>query len=385
MTERRKEAATNTRRVVWARAAGRCQFPSCNEPLWQDYLTGKEDANFGFVAHIIAAKATGPRGDEAESPKMANDVSNLMLMCYKHHHEIDNQKNVDGEYTYTVDELRGYKRDHEQRIELLTSLSNERSTEVVLFGANIGGVSSPISFQSAKDAVLPARFPRNLTGTSIGLGNSSFQDHQAQYWDFEVQNLETNFERFVRPLIADDSIPHLSIFGLAPQPLLIKFGSLLTDIQKADVFQLHREPPTWSWLAETDGFDLEIGRPSGNNKHVALKIGISADINDERIYSALNTNDVSIWSLEANNPHNDIIRSPGHIERFRTMTRQLLNEIKKVHGEEVELLIFPAMPVSCSIELGRVWMPKSDLPLKIFDQNRTVGGFIPTISIRQQS
>lgn len=271
-TEKRKEAGTSVRRVVWARAAGRCQFPGCNDPLWHDYLTGKEDANFGFVAHIVAAKASGPRGNKVLSPKLASDVTNLMLMCYKHHHEIDTQKNEDGEFTYSVDELRGYKRNHEQRIELLTSLSDERSTEILLFGANIGGVTSPISFQSAKDAVLPARFPRNLTGTSIGLGNSSFQDHQPQYWNFEVQNLETNFERLVRPLIADDAIPHISVFGLAPQPLLIKLGSLLTDIQKAEVFQLHREPPTWSWLDETDVFDLKIGRPSRKNEKVALKL-----------------------------------------------------------------------------------------------------------------
>jgi SMODS-associated and fused to various effectors sensor domain len=309
--EKRKEAGTSVRRVVWARAAGRCQFPGCNEPLWHDYLTGKENANFGFIAHIIAAKPSGPRGDKALSPKLGSDVTNLMLMCYKHHHEIDTQKNVDGEFTYTVDELRGYKRDHEQRIELLTALSDERSTEIVLYGANIGGVTSPISFQSTKDAVLPTRFPRNFSGTSIGLGNSSFQDHQSKYWDFEIQNLEKNFERLVRPLIADDTVPHLSIFGLAPQPLLIKLGSLLTDIQKAEVFQLHREPSTWNWLAETDGFDLNIGRPSETKKHVALKIGISADVNDGRIYKALGTNEVSIWSLEAKNVNPGLKR--GHI------------------------------------------------------------------------
>jgi hypothetical protein len=55
-----------TRAVVWARGAGRCHF--CNIPLIGDYISGNEDPNFGFVAHIVAEKATGPRGDAVRSP-----------------------------------------------------------------------------------------------------------------------------------------------------------------------------------------------------------------------------------------------------------------------------------------------------------------------------
>ena len=35
-------------------------------------------------------------------------------------------------------------------------------------------------------------------------------------------------------------------------------------------------------------------------------------------------------------------------------------------------------------ELGRRWMPKADLPLMIWDQNRTAGGFIKTLEIRNE-
>ena len=39
------------------------------------------------------------------------------------------------------------------------------------------------------------------------------------------------------------------------------------------------------------------------------------------------------------------------------------------------------MPVAAAIEFGRVWMPKADLPLLIYDQNSAVGGFQKAISI----
>ena len=55
-----------TRTVLWAKGAGRCHF--CNKPLIGDFVSGNEDANFGFVAHIVAEAPGGPRGDSLRSP-----------------------------------------------------------------------------------------------------------------------------------------------------------------------------------------------------------------------------------------------------------------------------------------------------------------------------
>ena len=43
--------------------------------------------------------------------------------------------------------------------------------------------------------------------------------------------------------------------------------------------------------------------------------------------------------------------------------------------------LFPALPVSAAVEVGRVWMPKADLPLIVYDQNRRVNGFSRTIQV----
>lgn len=69
-----------TRAVVWARGAGRCYF--CNATLVGDLIAGNDDANFGLVAHIVAETPGGPRGDPARSSALADEPSNLMLMCY---------------------------------------------------------------------------------------------------------------------------------------------------------------------------------------------------------------------------------------------------------------------------------------------------------------
>jgi hypothetical protein len=72
------------------------------------------------------------------------------------------------------------------------------------------------------------------------------------------------------------------------------------------------------------------------------------------------------------------------LSKFRKITRHALNKIKTTHGENIPLYIFPAMPVSAAVELGRIWMPKADLPLIIYDQNTSRDGFIRVLEIKNE-
>lgn len=82
------------RYILWGKAAGRCQFRGCNKPLFVDALT-KSEFNQAYIAHIVADKPSGPRGDAIRSDLLKDDISNLMLMCDEHHRLID-KKDVAG-------------------------------------------------------------------------------------------------------------------------------------------------------------------------------------------------------------------------------------------------------------------------------------------------
>jgi hypothetical protein len=75
------------------------------------------------------------------------------------------------------------------------------------------------------------------------------------------------------------------------------------------------------------------------------------------------------------------MQSRSSLTAFRRVMRQAFNQIKARHGEAATIHLFPALPVSAAIEVGRVWMPKADLPLAIYDQNRTSGGFVARTTI----
>ena len=80
-------------------------------------------------------------------------------------------------------------------------------------------------------------------------------------------------------------------------------------------------------------------------------------------------------------PVNDFLKSPNQLSTFRDQYKKLLDRIKAVHGDDAILHVFPAVPVSVALEMGRVRMPKADLKMIIYDQNRTVGGFVQAIAI----
>lgn len=361
---------------LWRMAAGRCQYRGCNVPLYQDALTQRE-FNIAYIAHIVADSPEGPRGDHELSPKLKSDIGNLMLLCDTHHRLID-RADISG---HPVPLLLEMKQAHERRIEFLTSLQEECRSHIVLYGANIGQYHAQLNYQMAAEALSKSGFyPYSNQPIELGLKNSAAKDSDPDFWKFEKANLETQFKDCIKSRLANSHLGHMSIFALAPMPLLMALGRLLSDIPAAEVYQLHREPQDWSWQDEPSNFDYFIHRPDAREKIVSLNLSLSASIEDSRIAKVL-PGARSAWTLTVADPNNDFLKGRGQLKRFRETFRKLLGEIHSMHGDDAIIHLFPAVPVSIAVELGRVWMPKSDLPIKVYDQNRAIGGFVYALDI----
>lgn len=360
---------------LWGKASGRCQYEGCNKPLWLDALT-KSEFNVAYIAHIIADSPDGPRGDPELSIKLCADISNLMLMCDEHHRLID-REDVNGHPTERLLEM---KRKHEERIDLVTSLCEDKQSHVILYGANIGQHHVLVSWEKAFKAMLPNWYPAQKPAIELSLKNSAFHDDESSYWLIEREQLRRQFSEAVKPLLAKGQIQHLSIFALAPQPLLIELGRLLSDIPAAEVYQLHREPPDWIWQENQSEFEFIISEPTRQYTQVALNLSLSASIDNTRITNILGE-EVSIWTLTIKDPNNDFLKSREQLSLFRRTFSKLLDQIKLRHGQGVVLNLFPAVPVSVAVEIGRIRMPKADLSINIYDQNNKNNGFILAFNI----
>jgi len=302
-----------------------------------------------------------------------------MLMCDDHHRLID-RADISG---HPVSLLREMKQEHENRIERITAINHDMQSHIVIYKANVGAHTPEMSYESLREYLLPNHYPASANAFDLSLSNSAQRDRDDSFWKTELENLETQFNEQLRPLLRKGEIKHLSVFGFAPQPLLIKLGSLLNDIQSAGIHQPIRNPKTWQWLDTADEIVYKTIKPPKHFPIVAINISLSADINNDRIIKVLSDN-CSVYTIRIDKPFNDFMKCKKHLQDFSIEIRKLFNHIKSQYIAQTPLHIFPAMPVSAAIELGRVWMPKADMPLVIYDENTAKEGFIKKLEIKNK-
>ncbi len=363
---------------LWVAAGGRCEYTGCNKPLFRDDLSLAK-MNRSNIAHIISDSPDGPRGDPVLSPKLAKKFSNLMLMCYDHHHLIDHE----GLDNHSPDILRAMKFEHEHRIETVTDIQWDRKTDVLIYTARIGDYYPTVSFSDAESAILcNGRWPASPYPFEMGRSNCQLTDSIDEFWTQEQEHLRSIIRERIIPPHSNGRLRHLSIFAIAPQPLLVLLGCLLRDISAADVYQRHREPqpPSWAWQDHPDGFDYGIVRPQQTKGEPALVLDLSARIADDRIFGKIG-NDASIWRVTVPDPNNDYLKSARQLEQFRNLIRPLFDEIKDQYPAGTMLNVFPAAPVSVCVEMGRTIQPKAHMPLRLWDQNNDSGGFLPALDV----
>ncbi|MCK9404097.1 MAG: SAVED domain-containing protein [Chitinophagaceae bacterium] len=363
---------------LWGKAAGCCQYENCSHPLYYDQLT-KAEFNTAYIAHIYADQPKGPRYDAVLSSKLQADISNLMLLCDEHHRLVDKVAVKE----HPAERLLAMKEQHERRIELVSKILPAKGSHILLYGAAIGNHRSPLSYLEAASAIIHTNLPANNYAIELGMKNAYQTDDSTDYWNIEASNLHRLFNLKVESLKGNHEIQHFSVFALAPQPLLILLGTLLSDIYIAEVYQRHREPASWQWQLQADASDFALVEPENKSGVPALVFELSGNVSDDRIQKILGT-DCSIWKIKIDSPHNDFLKTREQLSSFRKICRRIFNKIKIAHGEDSLIHLFPIMPVSAAVELGRVWMPKADLPIIIYDQHRSNNGFTQTLTIKNE-
>lgn len=363
--------------ILMAKTAGRCQFEGCNKIIYEDWLT-KEQLNFGEYAHIIASSPNGPRGDKKLSKELNKDISNIMILCPTHHKLIDNNQKE-----FSVQRLTKMKEEHQKRIQINTSIAQDKKSHIIIYEGNIGQQHNPINFNIAKQTILPNNYPAENIPISLSLKGSATKDNKANFWCFERQNLIEKFNSSIKLRIENGDIKHCSLFALATIPLLIQLGSLLTDKIPVEIYQPHREPNTWKWQEYRDDLIFHLEKPiiQNNCEEIALILSLSANISNNDIKETLGEN-IPIWHLKLNDANNNFLQSKQHLQNFREQFRVLMNNLKQAHGKNCIINLFPAIPTSIAIEVGRCWMPKADLPITIYDRNRDKNlSFIKTFTL----
>ena len=361
---------------LWTKSGGRCQYRGCNLNLYKDSLK-YADLNKSYIAHIYGYSPSSARYDSVLSPKLEKDFSNLMLMCDECHRRIDREEKDQ----HLAPLLLEMKAEHEKRIEILTSIKENVKTQVVFYTSKIGSLDPNINFEQTRSLLVDKSLYPSAEPIRLGHVNGTVEDNTQLYWQYEERSLVENFNQKVKDRLNNDSNNHYSLFALAPQPLLIRLGTLITDLYTVDVYQKHREPDTWAWQANPGFGGFLITEPKNKNGIPVLNLSLSATIDNKRIEKSLPDEELSIWTISHKTPSNNFLKSESILVQFRMALRSFFNKVKAEHGHHIALNVFPCMPNSAAIEFGRVWMPKADMSMNIFDERN---GFKKAIEINRK-
>ena len=348
----------HARLKLWVKAAGRCEFRGCNEPVWRNNLT-LSDGNFGEVAHIIGASEDGPRGNE-ESVDLRIDYSNLMLLCQRCHKEIDDDPD-----RYTTELLRRWKQEHEKRIEIQTNYPEEiHKSTVVLFTVKIKNRITRINPEAYRNAM----FPKYPPDEGIKIDNQEFDRHgDKSEWAAYARVIERKIRRSIEEGIDEIKIKHFSIFAIGPMPLLMFLGRCIGDTIPADLYQRHRNikdtSKIWSWETEKQetqtSYIVNPIQVVENSENVAIILALSDTIEKDK-YANFVDDTFSIYEITIENPSLHFLRNPKQLEHFSYEYRKLLNQVQTTHGHRCKVFILPAVPISIAVECGRVLLPTKD-------------------------
>jgi SMODS-associated and fused to various effectors sensor domain len=366
----------DSERLLIARAAGQCEFRGCNEFLYVHRLTG-ELGNFAENAHVVAFQQGGPRGDVPDRPADIDNVDNLMLLCRRDHKLID-----DNPRRYTVEELNAHKREHESRIKRATATGPSMQTTVLQFTAKIGEFKPTISRAEIAAALLP-RYPADWVcnidlNTLGGESPGSMYELACRRIDQEVAKLHATSGDLERT-------QHLSIFALAPIPLLAKLGATIGNKIDTDFFQCHRnKAERWSWFEGETAvkYRVTVLRLGTDPDKVALLLALSGPITPASLPMAIDKS-FTLYEIGLADrvPTPTFLRQREDLEAFREIYRTLLSRVRGEHPHMRQLHLFPAVPAPIAVVCGFDLLPKVDPVLIIYDNIKEEGGFVDRLKV----
>jgi len=368
---------------LWVRAGGRCEFHGCPEYLLQDKLTAMR-AKLADIAHIVARSKDGPRGDDPMPLADRNKIENLFLSCLKHHRMIDNKALVK---KYPKELLLQYKQTHEERIRYVTNLGDEHETTVVRFIGKIRGNSVSISNEEIREAVLKSsnRYPRYLGGEQhIEIDLTTLPEKNMQeYWEAGIERINDVVERRLAPAIQNGEIRHLSLFAFARIPFLAHLGHAVGDKVPLDIYQKHRTGSEgWAWSTSQPGqqFTYKKERNGQDPSLVAVILSVSGQILIDQLPSEI-SDGFSIYALspDGSKPDRGLMSSKDSLDQFRRTYASLLRDIEANHPSAEAVYLFPALPISAALIIGRELMRNVSPSLVVYDIGR--GGFERAIEI----
>ncbi|WP_051549448.1 SAVED domain-containing protein [Nocardioides sp. URHA0032] len=365
---KREKIPDSVRNALWARCAGRCTL--CNRRLLGDARTYFHSALAAQLAHNVGAT------DGEGSPRVSEDIvdreaeENLLLVCHDCHKIIDHKAHI---HLYPREKLQALKQQHEDRIEKVTAQGGLTRTAVLRLGSNIHNALAIASRRDVGEvlieddclALVESQWSGDFTCRVHGdVGDSA-------YW-LGAEDTINKTIRTIHQAIDQGDVEHLSVFAIAPIPVLVYAGSKLDDKVPVRIYQRSRDAAQgWRWNPTAPIVDFEHTVTAGSGDDVVLTCGISAPIDRAKLPS--NLHGATIVDLHPRDvaPSPTLIANEASLKNFADAWRTMLAIAEQTAPQAKRWHLVAATPVSLSVAMGQSFMRVAQPPVTVYERGET--------------
>jgi len=170
-------------------------------------------------------------------------------------------------------------------------------------------------------------------------------------------------------------LPKFAVFSLAPIPLAIHLGYLLSDRVEVRPFQYDRDRKTWCWDESRTSYDANFRvqglpvRPVQDPVDAIVRVSLSARISPNDTVLVAGNCPVQI-DLLVDKPDVMWLRHPNQLTALARTFRRTLREINHHVPNCKQFHLFYAGPTGGAIVLGQAINPRMNPPFQLYDYNR---------------
>ncbi|AJD92891.1 hypothetical protein JMA_35740 [Jeotgalibacillus malaysiensis] len=342
----RRSLSSAEQNYLWMSSGGICSFEGCSKRLVSS--TNGLLTNTGIKAHIIGHKKGAARHEYMEeygyTYDTLEDVSNLMLMCYKHSKLIDDKHTRE---QFPPDMLFKMKEDHEKWVDSWSELKKKNS--IALIHKKLGPPITDIEYEGEAPYILLEAVEEQ----------NEFLDFTSEGWKKGKQENEQLAMKFSERLRARE-VDAAEIFPLSPVPLLIHMGFLLTDTLTLSIYQFDREKQVWvnNQPVEKEKTAIHLVEESRieGEKELAVLVSVSGIVKLNDAEEALRRN-FDYLSLTIDNPSVKRILYREEVKSIQSRLKGLVEHLIQQQDYE-KIHLFYAGPAGLAIEIGRGINPR---------------------------
>ncbi len=172
-----------------------------------------------------------------------------------------------------------------------------------------------------------------------------------------------------------ERLPRFAVFSLAPIPLAIHLGFLLSDRVEVEPYQYDRDRRTWAWNTSVTSFEVAFeitglpNDPAGEPVEVALRVSLSARVRHEQTAATVGRLPVEV-DLALLEPDVMWLKNPDQLTAFAGKFRHVLSAIREAVPHCRQIHLFFAGPTGSAIVAGQAINPRMNPPVLLYEYSR---------------